>query len=115
MAVEYTFYTNEYHGTAIAQTDWEELEARAQDMLARYKRIYTVESPETNSEAMAICAMAEALDYFTNAANGLVFQSSSIGSVSSTRGGGAVDTSPAAQNRELYRSASLYLNIYRGV
>lgn len=68
---------------------------------------------------MAICAMAEALYGFELIANGEggPVQSASIGSVSVSYGSGgaqAVDMSPAGQTRELYRTACLYLEIYRG-
>jgi hypothetical protein len=58
--------------------------------------------------------MADAMYYFETAANGGLVTSSSIGSVSSSRKVDTVDTSPRAQARELYRCASLYLDIYRG-
>ena len=63
---------------------------------------------------MAVCAMADALYYFETAANGGAVTSSSIGSVSSSQQAPEVDVSAKAQNRELYRCASLYLDIYRG-
>ena len=66
---------------------------------------------------MAVCAMADAMYGFDLIANGEGgVQSASIGSVSTSYGSQqAVDISPAAQSRELYKCASLYLNIYRGV
>ena len=115
MAVSYTFYTNTYLGNSISAADRPALEARAEDRLKKYKRWYQVTAPEANSEAMAICAMADAYNYFDAAANGLVYTSSSIGSVSSSRGGVAsVDTSASGQAKELYRCAQEYLDIYRG-
>lgn len=116
MAVEYTFYTDEYHGASISAENWTALEARAEDRLNYYKRRYTVTAPEADSEAMAICAMADAFNYFDAAANGLLFASSSIGSVSSTLAGGgqSIDVSPSGQAKELYRCAQEYLDIYRG-
>ena len=114
MAVDYTFYAETYLGSSIPESEWAEVEARAEDILNRMKRIYTVEEPTAGAESKAICAIADAVYYFDNAANGLVFRSSSIGSVSSTSDGSAVDTSPAGQHREFYRAARLYLDIYRG-
>ena len=117
--VEFSFYRDVYRGSSIPETDWALFEARAADQLARYKRIYTVTSPDENAEAMAICAMADALAYFTAAQNGAggAVASASIGSVSVSYAGAAaaVDLSPKGQARELYRCASQYLEIYRGV
>ena len=120
--VAFEFYTDTYKGGVISKEDWPRYEARAAAQLARYKRIYTVTTPEDSSDAesMAICAMAEALQGFDLIANGEggAIQSASIGSVSTSYGSAgaqAVDVSPAGQARELYRLACLYLDIYRGV
>lgn len=115
--VEYHFYANTYRGSSIPEEDWPLFEKRAAEQLARYKRIYTVTAPDVDAEAMAICAMAEAMAYFTAAQNGTggAVASASIGSVSVSYSGTAVDLSPKAQARELYRCASQYLDIYRGV
>ncbi len=116
--VDFGFYTGSYHGSSIPVEDWAAYEARAAAQLARYKRIYTVTAPERNAESMAVCAMAEALYGFDLIANGEggAVQSASIGSVSVSYGGhSAIDISPKAQEKELYRCAGLYLDIYRGV
>ncbi len=117
--VDYDFYTKTYRGTSIPEAEFPTFAARAQDQLKRYKRIYTVKAPEEDSEAMAVCAMADALAYFTAAQNGAAgtIASASIGSVSISYGGasGTVDLSPKGQEKELYRCAKLYLDIYRGV
>ncbi len=115
----YDFYRNVYHGSAVSDAEWAAYSARAVDQLARYKRVYTVTAPGPDSEAMALCAMAEALYGFDLLANGEAgpVQSAAIGSVSVSYGGAAaqaVDLSPKGQARELYRCASLYLEIYRG-
>ena len=107
--VSYDFYLNEYAGKSIPQSDWTEAEKRAEDVLEHYEKIYTVEADDETKYDMAICAIAEAVNFFGNAPT----VSSSIGSVST--GASAVDISPKAQNKEFYRCASLYLNIYRGV
>lgn len=117
--VEYGFYTDTYKGVSITAGEWPLFEARAAEQLARYKRIYTVIAPEENSEAMAVCAMADSLAFFTavqNGAGGTVV-SASIGSVSVSYGNAvsAVDLSAKGQARELLRCAKLYLDIYRGV
>ncbi len=116
--VSYDFYRDTYHGGSISDVEWPMFCQRAQDQLNRYKKIYRVEAPQEDSEAMAVCAMAEALAYFTAAQNGMgAVQSASIGSVSVSYGNSAtsVDLSPKAQAKELYRCATQYLEIYRGV
>lgn len=114
---EYAFYKDSYLGGSIPEADFPRLAKRAEAQLQRYKRIYTVQAPEKNSEDMALCAMADALYYFECAQNGEggPVSSASIGSVSVSYGGmSGVDVSPKAQAKELYRCACLYLDIYRG-
>lgn len=118
--VDYTFYANRYRGGSISESEWSTCETRAEDQLRRYKRIYAVTAPDTEAESMAICAMAEALHSFDLLANGEggPVQSAAIGSVSASYGSvgsQTIDVSPAGQAKELYRCASLYLDIYRGV
>lgn len=120
--VNYDFYQYTYQGGSISAEDWPLFEARAANQLARYKRICTVTVPDDapDAESMAICAMADALAYFTAAQNGAggPVTSASIGSVSTSYGGvsgSSIDLSSKGQARELYRCASLYLDIYRGV
>lgn len=117
--VEYGFYRDVYRGGVIPEEEWPQYRARGSEQLARYRRIYTVAAPGPDSEAMAVCAMAEAMhgfDLLLSGEGGPV-QSASIGSVSVSYGGTAaqsVDLSPKGQARELYRCACLYLDIYRG-
>ena len=116
--VDYGFYTDTYKGASIQPLDWDLFEKQAASQLDKYKRIYTVTAPEEHSEAMAVCAMADALAYFTAAQNGTAgaVNSASIGSVSVSYGSASgVDLSPKGQERELYRCACQYLDIYRGV
>ncbi len=117
--VDYAFYIGAYSGLSIAAEEWPSLEARASEQLAHYKRIYTVNAPEETSENMAVCAMADAMAYFTAAQNGSggPVSSASIGSVSVSYGvaSGGLDISAKGQERELYRCACRYLDIYRGV
>ena len=116
--VSYDFYLNEYHGSSVSEEHWPVLEQEASAKLSQYKRRYTVTAPEENSEAMAVCAMAETLDYFDELLNcNVAVQSASVGSVSVTydNSAKAVDISPKGKEKELYRAACLYLDIYRGV
>lgn len=108
---DYGFYTTAYLGGSIPETAFPRLVQRAGEQLARYKRMYTVTAPASDSEDMAVCAMADALYYFETVQN--TPQSVSVGSVSNSRGS-AVDISPKAQAAELYRCARQYLDIYRG-
>lgn len=119
--VGYEFYMVMHPGGSISFGEWPGYEMRAAAQLARYKRIYTVSIPgdDPDAEKKAICAMAEALYSFDLIANGEggPVQSASIGSVSTSYGstGNTIDISPKGQAKELYRCASLYLDIYRGV
>ena len=116
--VDFDFYQKTYRGNSLTPSEWPFFGKRAEEQLARYKRIYAVTAPESDSEGLAVCAMADALAYFCAAQNGSggAVSSASIGSVSVSYGGGqAVDCSPKAQERELMRCARLYLDIYRGV
>ena len=122
MNTDYEFYRSRYNGGSIPDDEWPEYSTRAEAILYRYKRIYTVTVPqeEPDGEKLAVCAMAEALYNFDLIANGEggPVQSASIGSVSTSFGASsadAVDMSPAGQAKELYRCASMYLDIYRGV
>lgn len=114
--VEYSFYLIEYMGDSIPESDFPRLARRAEEKLSQYKRVYTITAPEEISEAMAVCAMADALYFFETAQNGGgAVSSASIGSVSvSYAGGASVDMSQKAQEAELLRCAKLYLDIYRG-
>ena len=114
----YDFYQNTYRGSAIPEEEWPGYAARAAAQLARYKRIYQVNNSRPRSGDMAVCAMAEAFYSFDLLANGEggPIQSASIGSVSVSWGsaGQSLDLSPRGRERELYRCASQYLDIYRG-
>lgn len=114
--VKYDFYRDTYLGSSITEAEWPQLQRMATDKLNHYKRIYTVTAPAADAENLAVCAMADAYAYFEAAQNGTgAVASASIGSVSVSYGGCSVDVSPKAQERELYRCACTYLEIYRGV
>lgn len=117
--VDFVFYIDNYKGCSIPKEDFLVFAQKAQEHLNRYKRIYTVKAPGETSEAMAVCAMADALAYFNAVQNGTggVLSSASIGSVSISYGGAdaAIDLSPKGQEKELYRCACRYLDIYKGV
>ena len=107
MEANYTFYTGTYHGSSISPEDWPAAEREARATLERYHRSYTVIAPESKSEAMAICAMAEVL--VSNAQQAAV-ASASIGSVSVSYR----QPDPKKQKRDLFDAACMYLDIRRG-
>lgn len=114
--MDYGFYVNQYKGQAIDKEQWPALSDRALELLAQYKRQYRI-VPEETGEAMAVCAMAEVMDFFAQARNGQGgLRYVSVGSVSASGKGvyGQMDISPEAENRELYRCARRYLHIERG-
>lgn len=116
---DYGFYRDTYRGSSIPPEEWPACEQRSAAQLVRFRKLYTVTVPGPDSEHMAVCAMAEAMYAFDLLASGEAgpIQSVSIGSVSASYGGPgaqAFDLSPQGQARELYRRASLYLDIYRG-
>lgn len=116
--VDFSFYVNSYHGSAIEEKDWPALEREASAKLRQYKKTFTVSASDEDAEAMAVCAMAESIDYFNAALNGTTaVQSASIGSVSVSYGNPlqSADLSAKGREKELYRCACLYLDIYRGV
>lgn len=110
---DYAFYRTVYSGSSIPQDEFPACIRDASAALNRYKRIYTVTAPDENAEKLALCAMADAIYYFATAQSGGMAASVSVGSVSCSRAQTQPDTSPAAQSRELYRCAGLYLDINR--
>ena len=120
VTVSYEFYRDIYCGTAIEAADWPGLEVRAEAQMKRYERIYTVTEPEIDARSKAICAMAETINSFDLILSGVggPISSASIGSVSVSYGSSvsnAIDVSAKGQAKELYRTACLYVDIYRGV
>lgn len=96
------FYTDCFAGRLIPESDFVSAICRAREILAGFKARYRVSGDE-NRENMALCAMAEVV-YATSQNPGIA--SASVGSVSVK-----YDKSQA----DLYRVASRYLDIYRGV
>ena len=111
------FYRETYGGSALSEAELPEAVKRAAEQLAQYERFFRVTGDET-ARKMAICAMAEAIVYFQKAQNGEGgLRYAKVGTVSVSGKGiySAVDISPKAQERELYRAACRYLDIYRGI
>lgn len=112
----YTFYKEQYHGSTLEAGEFPEALARAGEYLNGLSRRYRVEGSEKDRK-LAQCAIAEAMSYFDGARNGQGgLRYASVGTVSISGKGvySAVDISPAAQERELFRAAARYLDIYRG-
>lgn len=110
--VEYAFYRDVWKGEMTEQ-EFAAASRAASAQLERYKRIYCVAAPEEDSEAMALCAMAEAQHFYEAAENGQLVGGMQLGSLSQTSAAPAPDLSAAARSRELYRCAGLYLDIRR--
>jgi hypothetical protein len=109
--VDYDFYVNSYLGSAIPETAFSGMVARAQQALNRFKRIYQVVPCGDTSEKMALCAMAETAYSGTSRKDGVL--SATVGGVSvryesSLEGQRALD-------RAMFRQARVYLDFYRGV
>ena len=110
------FYRDVYRGSSLSGEELPELLQRSEDWLAALERKYRVTGSE-NDRKMALCALAETLSYFDAAQNGKgALRYASVGTVSVSGKGiyGLLDISPAAQEREMYRTAGRYLEIYRG-
>lgn len=113
----YGFYRDSYRGTALGAEEFPEALTRAQEQLAAYERSYRVTGDE-NARKLALCALADAIVYFQNAQSGEGgLRYAKVGTMSVSGKGiySAVDISPKAQERELYRITCRYLDIYRGV
>ena len=110
--VEYSFYTDTYHGGSITSEEWPAAEREASATLERYKRIYYVTAPTPEAESMAICFMADVIAAYGE--TGPSVSSASVGSVSESYSTGTAGWA-AQRSKDVYKAASLYLDIYRGV
>ena len=104
MMADYDFYVNVYLGSSIPEKQFPKLAAQAASVLQGYERCYTVNCPGPDSRNLAICAMAECLQNHDRRIRGI-----NAATVSSR----ADDALPL--ERQLYRQARIYLDIYRGV
>ncbi len=130
MAVpSYGFYTGGFHGISIPEAEWDRLAARADEQVKQYERAYTVTDPAGDGRDKAVCAIADhmyAVEVVVNSeisvdADGNIGASSvSVGSVSVSRKSPNVsnmglDMTEAGQQRQFYRLARKYIDIFRGV
>lgn len=108
--VDYTFYVNCYLGSAIPEKAFATAAAQAAAALERICRIYTVAQCGEDTRKMAICAMAEAVYAYSRRKTGVT--ATSVGNVSVRYENG--EHAEKSLQRELYRKAAIYLDIYRG-
>ena len=98
--VDYEFYGNDYLGSAIPEKAFSGVAAQARQWLRYFQKRYRVTSSGAEAEKLAICAMAEAL--WHRQSGNMIFPGKKSGEKQSL-------------SRELYKQASIYLDIYRGV
>ena len=113
--VEFAFYRDVYGGDSVQEGEFRAYARDASAHLERYKRVYRVTDTAENSEQMALCAMIDAPVLFRLGAKRRCGSQRERWQREQQPGAGrAAGSNPAAQNRELYRCAQLYLDIYRG-
>jgi hypothetical protein len=105
--VTYDFYQNTYLGSALSEPAFRSAAARAESYLAALERSCQVSAAGPDSRAMAVCALAEKLDALRRTER---VSQSTVGGVSIR-----YDHSGVSAERELLRTAGVYLDIYRGV
>ena len=108
---DFGFYKDVFLGDRIPEKAFASLAQRAREVLQSYERAYRVTSPGEDSYRMAICTMAETLYAYSKRRSGVT--GASVGEVSVRYEGG--DDAQRSLQRELYRKASIYLDITRGV
>lgn len=106
--VTFEFYQNSYLGSAIPESAFSGVAARAEAALAKIKRIYLVREAGKISESLAICAMAEEL--YRNSQRDRDVLQNTVGAVSVR-----YKENKESVSKALLRMASVYLDIYRGV
>ena len=99
---DYTFYVNDYLGSAIPENAFPGMVAQARQHLNKWKRCYRVTAVGPEAENLAICAMAESL--WSHRKEGL--QSARVGNVTVH-----YDVNRDALAKELYEKASIYLEV----
>ena len=102
----YDYYANTYLGSVIPEKEFAAVEKKAEAALEKLCRTYLVEGVE-NAKAMAMCAMAE--DIYRTAGRREI-AGASIGGVHVQYR----QDSDQKLSRQLYESAAIYLDIYRG-
>lgn len=108
--VDYDFYIHTYLGSVIPEKAFPGAAAQAARALERFERIYRVSCSGTESRAMAVCAMAEAVFRYGRRAGGV--SAATSGEVSVRYDSRSPER---ALERALFDSASVFLDIRRGV
>ena len=108
---DFCFYKDVFLGELIPEKSFASLAQRAREVLRQFERVYRVNVPGEDSYRMAICAMAETLYTYSKRSAGMT--AASVGEVSVRYESG--DNARENLQRELYRKASIYLDITRGV
>lgn len=103
---DFDFYANVYLGDRIQEKAFPALAQRAKMTLADYDRKYTL-TGDMDSRKLAICAMAEVLREHDRVCR---HTATTVGSVTVH-----YPQQKEPLERQLYRAASVYLDIYRGV
>ena len=116
-AVGYSTYTDEYHGTIIAEGDWLHAELVARQRLTRLKTLYKI-TPYGDDEAladrMAVCAMAEVIVTWNNTTMGNGgLRSEHIGSVTEQYAT-AAEVMPKGQENALIAAIRPWMHVYAG-
>ena len=107
--VSYDFYANVYTGDRIGEKAFPALARRAEEELARIRRLCRVRPCGEDSYNMAICAMAEVLARYPENRG---IQAQSVGGVTVRYDSAQLR---GQLRKELYEKASIYLDIYRGI
>ncbi len=97
-------------GSQISEGELPRLLQRAREQLAYFRRVYRVAPCTQAEEDMALCAMAEAIHSFESHKPGLT--AAAVGNVSVRYEKGVQEKQ---LQRMLFRKASIYLDIRRGV
>lgn len=106
--ITYEFYKDTYLGTQLSESRFPQAIARAEQWLQKLERTCRVSACGPNSRAMAVCALAEAMDTFSKRQQ---VSRASIGGVTVEY----ADDSEKRQNGQLLQTAKVFLDVYRGV
>ncbi len=118
---DFAFYRDSYLGEDIPEDAFPRYARRAQDKLARFKHMFTVQPRPgvPDAEANAVCAIADALYDFAqeDARRGLGLTAASVGSVSESYAAPEAlsPTTLYLRERHCYDLASDFLLMQRGV
>lgn len=116
--VDYNFYTDDYKGTLIPESAFDNLELKASYFIDSITFNRIVGSGEISGDvAFAICAVAEVINKIT--ANGGIKSSETIGNHSITYLNNSSSNGTLSENKMMYDAAYPYLVntglLYRGV